>query len=154
MSGVFALGAFAVILDSQGRVLLCHRTDYDLWNPPGGGVEEGESPWEAVVREVREEVRLEVAVERLTGVYWKPAYGELVFTFRCRIVSGVPGTSAEADEVCYFSRDALPENLSPRQVERIHDALADPAEPFLRIQTAPGGREMIAEGLVRRLSGP
>src|SRR5438132_1020880 len=45
----FKIGAFAVILDEQQRVLLCHRRDYDLWNLPGGRVESGESPWDAVL---------------------------------------------------------------------------------------------------------
>lgn len=52
---MFSIGAFAIILDEQSRVLLCHRRDFDVWNLPGGGVENGELPTEAVIREVREE---------------------------------------------------------------------------------------------------
>lgn len=48
-------GAFAIIRDDRGGVLVSHRRDADLWNLPGGTVEPGETPWEAVVREVREE---------------------------------------------------------------------------------------------------
>ncbi len=55
-----------------GRVLFCHRRDCDFWNLPGGGVESGEAPWQAVVREVREEVGLEVEVVRLAGLYAGP----------------------------------------------------------------------------------
>ena len=69
-----SLGAFAVIFDEESRVLLCHRTDMDAWNLPGGGVEGGESPWDAVVREVMEEVGLEVRVERLVGIYSVPLH--------------------------------------------------------------------------------
>ncbi len=67
----FKLGAFAIILDTQQRVLLCHSRDLDLWNLPGGGVESGEAPWGAVVREVYEETRLRVGIERLAGIYSK-----------------------------------------------------------------------------------
>lgn len=148
----FPVGVFAVITNGQGEVLLCHRTDYDLWNMPGGGVEEGESPWDAVVRETREEVHLDVAVERLTGVYWKPAFPELVLTFVCRVVGGELGTSDEADDVRYFPADDLPDNTSPRQVERIRDALAGAEGSALRIQEGPGGWEMIEQGIVRRSS--
>jgi len=56
----------------------------------GGGVEEGESPWEAVVREVKEEVGLDVMVTCLTGVYSKPQKNEVVFSFLCEVVSGAP----------------------------------------------------------------
>ena len=45
-----AIGVFAIILDDGGRVLLCHRRDQDLWNLPGGGLESGETPWEALGR--------------------------------------------------------------------------------------------------------
>jgi 8-oxo-dGTP pyrophosphatase MutT (NUDIX family) len=50
----FSIGAFAILFDDQGRVLLCHRRDRDMWNLPGGGVESGELPTEAVVRETKE----------------------------------------------------------------------------------------------------
>ncbi|MET0168281.1 MAG: NUDIX hydrolase [Vicinamibacterales bacterium] len=50
---MLTLGAFAIILDAGPRVLLSHRTDRDAWNLPGGRVESKETPWEAVVREVR-----------------------------------------------------------------------------------------------------
>jgi len=46
---MFKIGVFAIITDNQGRVLLCHRRDHDLWNLPGGGVETGESPWDAQI---------------------------------------------------------------------------------------------------------
>ncbi len=71
-------GAFAVIFDDHDRVLLCHRRDIDAWNLPGGGVEQGETPWDATVREVREEVGVDAEVVRLTGLYWKPGSDELV----------------------------------------------------------------------------
>lgn len=56
---MFTIGVFAIIIDSQERVLFCHRRDYDFWNLPGGGVESGESPWDALVREIKEETGLE-----------------------------------------------------------------------------------------------
>jgi 8-oxo-dGTP diphosphatase len=123
-------GAFGVIFDAEGRVLLCHRRDIDAWNLPGGAVETGESPWAAAVREVREEVGVETDIVRLSGLYWKPATAELVFNFECRIVSGTPTTSDEADAVAYFPLAALPENTAPKQIERIHDAAGGGAVAF------------------------
>ena len=49
---LFIIGVFAVIFDSSKRVLLCHRTDIDLWDLPSGAMEQGETPWEAAVREI------------------------------------------------------------------------------------------------------
>ena len=51
------VGVFAAIFDERGRIL-CVRTNYALkgWTTPGGRVESGESPLDALTREVREEV--------------------------------------------------------------------------------------------------
>ncbi|MBE0699228.1 MAG: NUDIX domain-containing protein, partial [Anaerolineaceae bacterium] len=75
---LFTIAAFAIIFDAEGRVLLCHRRDMDAWNLPGGGLENGELPTECVIREVTEETGLEVAIERLVGVYGKPGRNELI----------------------------------------------------------------------------
>jgi 8-oxo-dGTP pyrophosphatase MutT (NUDIX family) len=136
-------GAFGAIFDERRRVLLCHRRDIDAWNLPGGLVETGEAPWDAAIREVREEVGLEVAIARLTGVYWKPDTEDLVFNFECRIVGGSPGLSDEADQIGYFAVDALPANTAPKQIERIRDAF-DGGPPALRVQTGPGMRDLFA----------
>ena len=136
------MGAFAVIFDDERRrVLLCHRRDIDAWNLPGGFIEEGESPWDAAIREAREEVGLNVEIARLTGLYWKPESADLVFNFECRILSGTPGLSDEADKVGYFALDALPANTGVKHVERIRDALAG-SPAVLRVQTGPGMREL------------
>ena len=89
-------GAFAIIRDENGHVLLSHRTDHDIWNLPDGLVEEGELPSEAVIREIREETGLSAVVGRLIGVYGKPGQSELVFAFECSVEGGQLTESAEA----------------------------------------------------------
>lgn len=59
----------AVIPDAQGRVLLQKRADFSWWGLPGGVLEPGESLEACLAREVREETGLEVAAERLIGIY-------------------------------------------------------------------------------------
>ena len=133
------VGAFATIWTRDGRVLLLHRRDRDAWNLPGGRVEEGESPWDACVREVREECGLTVRVDTLTGVYAKPHKDELVINFDCVVLGGRPGPSDEADRVAYFRPESLPETLLLRQRERIMDAAAGAGEngrPVVKLQGA------------------
>jgi len=138
---VFAIGAFAIIFDDRCHVLLCHRRDMDLWNLPGGGVESGELPTEAVVREVKEETGLDVAVVHLVGVYGKVDKDEIVFSFVCRVVGGQLLTTDEADAHKYFHPQHLPHNTLPKHMERIEDALQARAEPVFRRQTVPSTRE-------------
>jgi ADP-ribose pyrophosphatase YjhB (NUDIX family)/GNAT superfamily N-acetyltransferase len=57
--------ARGVVLDVQGRILLL-RFEFDdkvVWAAPGGGVEAGETTYEGLVRELREEIGLEVPAD-------------------------------------------------------------------------------------------
>jgi len=53
-----------ICLDARERLLLLHWRDpldgYPMWEPPGGGIETGETPYDAVLREWREETGLPV----------------------------------------------------------------------------------------------
>jgi mutator protein MutT len=118
---MFSVGAFGLILDEKNRILLCHRTDRDLWNLPGGGLERGETPWQGVIREVKEEVGLDAEVIKLQGVYSKAFEDDIILSFVCRKVGGKLTLSDEADDIKYFSIDELPINTVPRHIERIKD---------------------------------
>ena len=133
---MFSIGSFIILFDEQGRVLLCHRRDLDLWNLPGGGMQSGELPTEAAVREAREETGLEVVIERLVGVYGKADKDELVFAFTGRVIGGRLLPTDEADECRYYAVDAIPANTPPKHVERVHDALLFATQPVFRLQTA------------------
>ncbi|MDQ5938348.1 MAG: 8-oxo-dGTP diphosphatase [Patescibacteria group bacterium] len=145
---MFKLGAFGIIIDNQDRVLLCHRRDYDLWNLPGGKVEDGESPWEAVVREVQEETGLKVEIVHLSGIYSKPDKNEVVFSFVCKILAGDITLNDEADKIEYFILDKIPNNTSPKQVERIKDYFADKNKIFFKIQSGPSSIDLIKQGKI------
>ncbi len=138
------LGAFAIIQDGEGRYLCSLRRDMDLWNLPGGGVEHRETPWDAVVREVREETGLSVKVERLQGIYAKEGVDTLVFSFVCSIVSGELVPTHEAREHRYFALDELPLNISPKQRERLEDYESNPGAVTMKKQTLPSSREHLA----------
>jgi 8-oxo-dGTP pyrophosphatase MutT (NUDIX family) len=60
------IGAYAV-LRKDANILLCHLTTSGRWTLPGGGIEPGEGPQQAMIREVTEETGLEVMPTALLG---------------------------------------------------------------------------------------
>jgi 8-oxo-dGTP pyrophosphatase MutT (NUDIX family) len=62
-------GVAAVIEDELGRILLQEKSSGEAWSLPGGAIEPGETPEQAICREVREETGLLVEPRRIIGVY-------------------------------------------------------------------------------------
>jgi ADP-ribose pyrophosphatase YjhB (NUDIX family) len=107
-------------VDSGGRLLLVQQTGHtDGWATVGGGVDPGESPAEAAVREAREEIGTEIRLVRLLDVVGGPDY-EVTYPNgdRCAYVStvylaeiagGDPAPSdGELSEVAWFAAEELP----------------------------------------------
>ncbi|HWS66030.1 MAG TPA: NUDIX domain-containing protein [Steroidobacteraceae bacterium] len=119
------LGVFAAITDEDGRIL-CLRMNYatHAWTTPGGRVEIGESPLDALKREVLEESGLDVVAEELVGVYSKPKKDDIVLFFRARVVAQSPWQPTdEIAQMGYFGRGNLPEPMGLGARTRIIDAL-------------------------------
>ena len=104
----------AAVLIQEGRVLLVKRgiePGFGLWGLPGGFIEAGETPEEAVAREVLEEtglvcraVRLRDAQAVLGGFY-----GDiLVLAYEAEFDSGELCAGYDAEEADFFLPDALP----------------------------------------------
>jgi 8-oxo-dGTP diphosphatase len=90
-----------VIKDHLGRLLLIkrgHEPGKGLWSIPGGRVEAGESDEAALVREVREETGLAVAVGRLIGAVRRPAGAGSVLDIRDYAASVIGGTLVPSDD--------------------------------------------------------
>jgi ADP-ribose pyrophosphatase YjhB (NUDIX family) len=133
----FTVAAYAIVT-RDGKVLLTRRRESDEWVLPGGSVEEEEPPWDAAVREVREETGLEVTLERLAGVYAKRRERDLVFVVAASPSGGELRTSRERDRVEYFDPAALPDGTSDRDRERIADALDEPNRTVMAVQRSAG----------------
>jgi len=131
----FRVAAFAII-EQEGKYLLARRRDIGWWNLAGGGLENGETVDEGLVREVMEEVCIAVTIERVVGIYSKPRKNEVVITFLCHPApnAGKPQTSDEVSEVGWFTPDRLPENLLPKHRQRLQDALIGQREAIVRAQ--------------------
>jgi 8-oxo-dGTP pyrophosphatase MutT (NUDIX family) len=126
VNAVTLQGAAAVIFDDDGRILLV-KENYGRrrYGFPGGAVEPGEPPDDAVLRELQEETTLEAAVDHLVGLY-RLENGFSVHLFRCRIIAGtaaVPDTD-EIAEVGWYEPDAVPAPVTNVLHHALPDALA------------------------------
>jgi ADP-ribose pyrophosphatase YjhB (NUDIX family) len=65
--------ATACIFDESARLLVA-RHEGDVWATPGGLVEPDEPPEQAVVREVREELGIDITVRGIVGAYGGPQH--------------------------------------------------------------------------------
>ncbi len=121
--------AGAVIEDERGRILLLHHVfrKGSGWGIPGGFLAKGEQPEEALRRELREEVGLEIESIVLVFARTLPGVKQVELIFHCRARSAELPTerqSAEVDGAEWVNRDALPQELTRDQRRLIERALA------------------------------
>ncbi|MBD2868257.1 NUDIX domain-containing protein [Paenibacillus arenilitoris] len=114
------------VIDGLGRVLLVHQTyGKRSWALPGGMVEEGESAWDAALRELKEEAGISAVGMELSGLYFQPHKNRYIYTFKSFAYEGdIAVDQDEIDEYGFFDVADLPRPISSFTVERIKDALA------------------------------
>jgi 8-oxo-dGTP pyrophosphatase MutT (NUDIX family) len=113
------VSAGALIYDRAGQLLILKPTYKSGWTIPGGIMEaDGESPWEACQREVREETGLEVSHGRLVVMdFRRPKEarpGGIRFLFDCGQVSdaALAGLKLQPEEISEFRLVPLPDALT------------------------------------------
>ncbi|GAA3247523.1 hypothetical protein GCM10017691_56870 [Pseudonocardia petroleophila] len=125
-----AAAAAVLFLDADGQVLIVEPTYKPRWEIPGGDVEKGETPRDACVRLLHEELRLDLLPGRLLVVDWAP----LVREERVRFVfDGGTLTEAQLDRIelapdvltswAFLSPDELFVMMEPRLVRRVSAAI-------------------------------
>ncbi|WP_296281758.1 NUDIX domain-containing protein [uncultured Acinetobacter sp.] len=118
----YRLSSHAVIFNANNQVLLLKATYADCaWGLPGGGLDQGETIHQALIRECSEELGCDIAIEYLSGVYFHSAVNSHAFIFRCQIIEGQ--TIQLSDEHSEYRWFDLAE-LSAVQRVRIEDCLA------------------------------
>ena len=102
----------AIITDG-GKVLMIRRREREgklLWAFPGAGIEQGETPEQAAVRETAEEVGLEVKAVRTLGERMHPQTGRHMTYVACEVVSGEAFVADEEElaEVSWIRLEDIP----------------------------------------------
>ena len=113
------VSAGALIYDRAGQLLILKPTYKSGWTIPGGIMEaDGESPWEACQREVREETSLEVSHGRLAAMdFRRPREGRpggVRFLFDCGQLSdkALASLKLQLEEISESRLVPLPEALT------------------------------------------
>lgn len=127
--------ACVIIEDGEGNILLQKRVDDGKWGYHGGAMEIDESVEEALRREVREELNIELDEIRLLGAYSGASYhhvypnGDEVSPIDIVYVCGkyhgeLRLQKEEVSEIRWFNEENLPKNLTRSSRQPILDYFA------------------------------
>jgi ADP-ribose pyrophosphatase YjhB (NUDIX family) len=128
------------VVFQDGKILLVQERSDGLWTLPGGWADVGDSPAEAVVREIREESGFETRATKLLALLDRNRHGHpphLIHIYKvfiqCEIVGGSPTTSHEIQGVGFFGEDEIPDlSLTrnvPAQIARMFEHYRHPDLP-------------------------
>jgi 8-oxo-dGTP diphosphatase len=126
------MAAGVLLRAADGRVLLVEPTYKDHWELPGGAVEADESPYDAAVREMTEELGIVVAPGRMLVVDWVPPLADRTEGVIVVYDGGIaePGLAARIrlnrSELRSWAWSTLPEadaRLSPLLARRVRAAV-------------------------------
>jgi 8-oxo-dGTP pyrophosphatase MutT (NUDIX family) len=111
--------AGALVWDRAGRLLILKPTYKSGWTIPGGVMEgDGETPWDACRREVREECGIEVRSGRLACVDFRPGRpgnpGGIRFLFDCGVTqdAALAAITVQPEEIAEYQLLPLDEALA------------------------------------------
>jgi 8-oxo-dGTP diphosphatase len=123
----------AVIWNQSGQILIDRRqaggTMGGLWEFPGGKIEAGETVSECIMREIQEELAIEISVgAHLISIdHTYPAFQITMIVHHCQHISGIP-QPIESEEIRWVNVDDLGKYQYPAANHQIIKAIqSDPA---------------------------
>jgi 8-oxo-dGTP diphosphatase len=117
--------SLAIIFDrDKKQLLLVKRRDVPVWVLPGGGIDPGETPEEAAIREVLEETGLRVSLLRKTGEYTPiNRLSSPTHVYECGIEEGELQTGSETAAAAFWPLTQLPDSFFHLHRDWLEDAL-------------------------------
>ncbi len=101
-----------VLSQDRKEVLFIKRKDVPVWVLPGGGVDDGETPEQAVAREIEEESGLQVSVARKACEFHAVSkLGQSLAIFECQPHGGSLTSTDESLDAAFFPLEKLPAPL-------------------------------------------
>lgn len=136
-------------IEKDGKYLMLHRNkkqndpSHDLWLGLGGHFEEGESPEECVVREVREESGLELQDQRLRGLvtFSDGDWFEYMFLFSAGDFRGEM-ISCDEGELVWVEKERVLTELPIWEGDRIFLRLMAEDAPFFSLKLTYRNRQL------------
>lgn len=128
------IGCGALIINDKNETLLIKRTsktrnENGFWSKPGGGVEFGEKVEDAVKREIKEELGVEIELIKFLGftnhIIKSESQHWVAFSYLAKIINGELKNlePAKHEEIKWFKLDSLPEKISQTTIEPINEYL-------------------------------
>lgn len=129
---MFVPGVRAVIVNTEGKILLQKRGDLDIWGIPGGSMELDETVLEALKREIWEETGITIIDAEPMGIYCGPIHritypnGDQINCFGLAFIvrkwEGEPVADGdESKELRFFSQDEIPASMLPTHSKTVKD---------------------------------
>jgi ADP-ribose pyrophosphatase YjhB (NUDIX family) len=129
----------AAVFNLDNKILLVKEREDGCWTLPGGWADIGDSPSEAIVREVFEESGYHTRAVKLVAVYdsnhsrhGHPPMLHHVYKmlFHCELMGGAPRGSFETEEVAFFGEHEIPQlsltRVVPFQITQLFEYYRNP----------------------------
>lgn len=127
------------VFSERGILMVRERRD-GLWTLPGGWADVGDTPSQAVEKEILQESGYVAKTLKLAAVFDRNGHGHPPYVFHvyklffvCKLTGGAPATSIETDGVDFFAEDNLPDLSLPRvtesQIKRMFEHYRNPDLP-------------------------